>query len=276
MWYTCMRRSAILFSEGMIVKMAYRYDLHCHTSEGSKCSDISIDEMIELYHEIGFSGFCVTDHFTSSMNPLTDDASWEERVNLSYDIFQKAHKKSLKFGLSVFFGIEYRLTPDIDRASQAYGADFIFLNIEKDWLLNNKCIFREKPDILFDKAREAGVFIIHAHPMFGRELTLFPYSVDAVEIINGGFNNAGDICNVNAKKYAEMYDLLETAGTDIHRFDQQLITGIEMEKPCFTVVELINTIKQKNATLYHTTRKITDYWQEKQNKASEIRKKSNR
>ena len=85
--------------------MGYRYDLHCHTRQGSRCSDIPAKEMAELYHEIGLSGFCVTDHFTGSMNPLSDDASWEERVNLSYDIFLEAQEEGKKFGMSVFFGV---------------------------------------------------------------------------------------------------------------------------------------------------------------------------
>lgn len=48
--------------------MAYRYELHCHTNEGSKCSDISIKEMFRLYEEMGYSGICITDHFTNPMN----------------------------------------------------------------------------------------------------------------------------------------------------------------------------------------------------------------
>ena len=249
--------------------MGYRYDLHCHTREGRKCSDISVKEMVELYHEIGFSGFCITDHFTGSMNPLPDDVSWDERVNLTYDIFLEAHREGKKFGMHIFYGIEYKLAPDINHFSQAVGAEFLFLNIKKEWLLNNKNIFSKKPQLLFDEARKEGMCIIHAHPMMGDELILFPYSVDAVEIINGGLN---DFCNENAKKYAEMYNLLETAGTDIHRFDQKIISGVETKTPCFSADELINKIKQRQAIPFVTTREITNYWQEKQMKANAIRK----
>lgn len=250
--------------------MAYRYDLHCHTKEGSKCSDISVKEMVELYHEIGYSGICITDHFTNPMNPLPDDAPWSERVNLSYGISQKAREEGEKLGLSVFGGIEYSLTPDIDHPSQATGTDFIILNIENEWLIKNKDAFREKPEVLFKKLRDAGGFIIHAHPMFGRELRLFPYSIDAVEVINGGVNNS---CNENAQAYAKMYGLSETAGTDIHRFDQKIMAGVETEMPCSTIGELVRAIKKGCARPFCITRQITDYWQQIQYNASEARKK---
>ena len=116
---------------------------------------------------------------------------------------------------------------------------------------------------------EANGFIIHAHPMFGGELRLFPYSVDAVEIVNGGANNS---CNMNAKTYANMYNLMETAGTDLHRYDQKIMSGIETIKPCETIEMLIREIKEGRAKPFSISREITDYWQTKQFEASELRK----
>lgn len=248
--------------------MAYRYELHCHTSEGSKCSDISIKEIFKLYQEIGYSGICITDHFTNPMNPLNDDATWSERVNLSYDIYQKALEESKKYNMSVFFGIEYSITPDIDHPSQATCNDFIFLNLEKEWLIENKDAFREKTEDLFNRIHKANGFIIHAHPMFGKELRLFPYSVDAVETINGGTNSN---CNRNAKIYADMYSLTETGGTDLHRYDQEIMSGVETDNLCDTIEALVREIKERKAKPFSITRKITDYWKEKQFEASELR-----
>ena len=248
--------------------MAYRYDLHCHTKAGSKCSDISANEMVKIYHEIGYSGICITDHFTGRMTALSGETPWDERVIFFYDIYQKTKKAGEKVGLSVFWGIEYSLAPDIEHPTQTTGADFIFFNIDKEWLMLNKEAFRETPKGLFKKVRDAGGFIIYAHPMCKDELQLFPHYVDAVEIINGSLD---DIYNEYAKTYATMYRLLETAGTDIHRFDQKTLAGIETEKPCFTIGELIGTIKEGKAKPFYLTRKITDYWQQKQAEASKAR-----
>ena len=260
--------------------MVYRYDLHCHTKEGSKCSDISVSEMVELYHEMGYTGICITDHFTGGMTPLSNKTPWNERVNFYYDIYKSAYKEGEKKGLSVFWGVEYSLAPDIEIPTQATGTDFILFNIDKEWLIDNKNIFREKPKELFVKIREAGGFIIHAHPMLGEELQLFPYYVDAVEIINAGFENGWfegrhkNLDNINAKKYAEMYKLIETAGTDIHRFDQTLLTGVETKTRCSTISELVSVIKEGQAKPFSIKRQITDYWKQKQNDASEVRNKN--
>jgi predicted metal-dependent phosphoesterase TrpH len=231
--------------------MAYRFDLHCHTKEGSKCSDISAKEIAELYHEMGYAGICITDHFTGRNNPLPDDAPWDERVNLFYNIYQETREHGARVGLSVFFGIEYALLPDIDLPSQTTHAHFLFLNLAREWLTENKDAFRENTKVLFNRIRETGGFIIHAHPMHGDELRLFPEHVDAVEIING---RVDDFCNENAKTYAKMYGLLETAGTDIHTFDQKIMTGLETEVPCSTVSELIKEIKEKRAKPFSLAR----------------------
>jgi hypothetical protein len=69
-----------------------------------------------------------------------------------------------------------------------------------------------------------------------------------------------------------MYGLAETAGTDIHRFDQKIMAGVETENPCFKISELVNAIRERDAKPFCKTRQITDYWQQIQNDASKARK----
>ena len=40
----------------------YRYELHLHTSETSKCGHVPAAEQVKTYHELGYTGICVTDH----------------------------------------------------------------------------------------------------------------------------------------------------------------------------------------------------------------------
>ena len=249
--------------------MPYRYDLHCHTREGSRCSDIAIPDMAQLYHELGYAGFCIADHFTGRMNPLPDDAPWADRVSLFFDIHESARAEAAKYELTVFGGIEFALLPDIDCPSQTAHAHFLFLNLSKEWLTANKDAFREKPEDLFAHVRAAGGFVIHAHPMHGGELRLYPYAVDAVEVINGGVDDA---CNDNAKTYANMYGLAQTAGTDLHRYDHRHMAGVETDAPCRDAFQLIDAIKTGRAKPFSMAREIADDWQQKQIEASEVRK----
>ena len=41
----------------------YKYEMHCHTQETSRCSRISGADLIDFYHSIGYTGVVITDHF---------------------------------------------------------------------------------------------------------------------------------------------------------------------------------------------------------------------
>ena len=252
--------------------MVYRYDLHCHTKEGSKCSDISVTEMVELYYEMGYSGICITDHF-SGMTTIPDNTPWKERILIHYDIYEKARKAGEKWGLSVFFGIEYSPVYELKQMTKCIGIDFIIINLSKEWLVKNQTAFYGTDREQLNNLRKAGGFIIHAHPIIYKQdiqqIQLYQNCIDAVEIINGGLN---EINNNSALNYARAYGLIETAGTDIHRFDQKIMAGIETETPYSTIEGLVNAIKKRKAKPFSVERDITDYWLQIQYRASEARK----
>ena len=60
--------------------MGYLFDLHCHNKEGSVCSRLPAKDMVDFYIKQGYSGFCVTNHFTGSTT-VPDNYSWEDRVD---------------------------------------------------------------------------------------------------------------------------------------------------------------------------------------------------
>ena len=225
--------------------MPYRYDLHAHCIEGSSCSSLSAESLIDLYRDHGYSGFCLTDHFSGS-NPLPDNISWDQRVLFFYDIWYRLHALGEQRGLEVFFGLEYSLTPDIDHMSIVSGHDFLLLNITKDWLLVNKEVFSGKPSDLFCAVQEAGGFVIHAHPFLDSKriegMHLFPRNVDAVEVTNAA--RFGSVINDRASAYAKDFDLLEVAASDLHHSSQKILGGIETDEPCWSSEELITAIRE--------------------------------
>jgi len=233
--------------DGGLKMMPFRYELHCHTKEGSTCATLSAEETVALYHRIGYSGLCVTDHFSGS-TPLPDDTPWDERVEFHYDIYQKARTSGEKLGISVFFGIEYSLAPDVERLTKVTGNDFIFLNISREWLKGNKAAFSGRPEALFAKIREAGGLVIHAHPFYEAYwvecIRLYPGSVDAIEALNTGCT---DFINDNAKSYARAYGLLEVGGSDCHSADNACFSGVETDVPCLTADALAREIREKRA-----------------------------
>ncbi|MCL2227913.1 MAG: PHP domain-containing protein [Oscillospiraceae bacterium] len=229
---------------------SYRYELHCHTSEGSKCSSMSAKDVAEFYHRMGYSGICVTDHFTGN-GTAPNRMLWENRIEHFHKIYLKAKSAGERLGLSVFFGLEYSIAPNIKQMSKITGNDFLILNCSKEWLKDNKEAFGLRPTELFGRIREAGGFIIHAHPFLEEpwieSIRLYPRCVDAVEVQNAHCSNSA---NSNALAYARMYGLLETAGSDSHSTQEQVLTGLETDAPCLTPAALIAAIKEQRTRVF--------------------------
>ena len=41
----------------------YKYEMHLHTSEGDEYADFSGAECVKMYHDAGYSGIVVTNHY---------------------------------------------------------------------------------------------------------------------------------------------------------------------------------------------------------------------
>ncbi len=227
--------------------MKYLYDLHCHTSEGSKCGASSVKELLEYYKNAGFSGFCITDHFTGN-STVPEGAPWRKRVESIWNIYDGIRNEAERLGVSVFPAMEYSMRSSREEFLPVTGNDFVVLGLTKEWLLENEAAFDLDFDLLCDEIHKAGGFIIHAHPFLEghwiKSIILYPHAVDAVEIYNG---HAGESVNAAAKWYAAHYGLLEVAGSDNHRTGEDIIAGVETERKCETVYELIEEIKAGRA-----------------------------
>lgn len=227
--------------------MKYMYDLHCHSKEGSTCSNFPVKEMVNYYKEQGFDGFCITDHFTGS-STVPEGALWEDRVNKIWEILAQAQSEAEKVGITVFPALEFSIRASKEEFLPAKGNDFIFLGLSKEWLLENEAVFNLEFDELCDKVHEGGGFIIHAHPFleawYIKSVILYPDKEDAVEIYNA---HASEKINNAAAWYAEHYGKPVTAGSDNHCAGEPFIAGIETNKKCETVLDLIEEIKNKRA-----------------------------
>lgn len=224
--------------------MGYLYDLHCHTSEGSRCSVLSAAEMVDFYIRQGYHGFCITDHFTGN-TAVPDESTWEERIDRFYAGYDAACIAAEGKGIKVFFGLEYSLLKhDTSSVREILGNDFLLFGLSKEWLKANEDAFNKSTNELFDAVHAAGGTVIHAHAFFHEadwvsHLQLFPHKEDAVEVYNAGCT---DKVNALACWYAEAYGKRMTGGSDLHSADGIYLGGVETQKPCDTVEELMAEI----------------------------------
>ncbi len=219
----------------------YKYELHTHTREVSRCGAISAVDLVRFYKKMGFSGLCITDHFFNGNTVVPHNLSWEERVNLFCVGYETAREEGKKVGIDVFFGWEYSY----------HGTDFLTYGLDKEWLLGHPEVLDLRVSEYLDLVRSEGGFVVHAHPFresgYIEMIRLIPRKVDGVEVVNA---SRYDFENERAKEYAQVYGLLEVAGSDNHRGYQERLGGVCLEKPVQSLQELIDAIRDKRAEVF--------------------------
>ena len=214
----------------------YKYEMHCHTSEVSRCGRISGADLADFYKSMGYSGIVVTDHFFNGNTTVPKELSWTDRINLFFAGYESAKKRGEEIGLSVFFGWEN---------SYFTGMDFITYGLDKNWLIENKDCDMLPPKQYLELARSSGGYTVHAHPFREADyidmIRLLPRDVDAVETINA---NRTDFENHMADYYADSYGLIKCCGSDNHRGKQARIAALELDFEAKSIEEIITAIKE--------------------------------
>lgn len=224
--------------------MAYRYETHMHTMEGSACSSSTGAEMARAHKAAGYTGIFVTDHFFNGNSAVPRELPWEERIRRFCLGYERAKAEGDRIGLQVFFGLEY-----------AYqGAEFLVYNLDKQWLLDHEDIDKGDPRKALALMRRDGGFVIQAHPFRERNyidhFQLFPRDIDGVEAINAAhLGEEGRKINQRAFAYAEMFDLPVTAGSDSHKTELLYGSGVEFPEPLKTPEDYLRFLREGKVKL---------------------------
>ena len=216
----------------------YKYETHLHTCEGSACSSAPAADMARAHKEMGYDGIFVTNHFFNGNTSVPRDLPWEERVDLYCRGYEIAKEVGDEIGLKVFFGIEYC----------KYNADLLIYGITKEWIkANEELLMHTDERVLFRTVREMGGLVVHAHPFrsdpYIHHITLYPYDVDAVEVINGS-HYPPNMYNERATLYADMYGLVKTGGSDSHHLDKLFGSGISVPEPINSHEDYLRMLKE--------------------------------
>ncbi len=223
------------------MKKTFLYETHLHTREGSACATASGQEMVRAHIKAGYAGMIVTDHFFNGNTAVPSDLPWEIRVELLYKGYENALEEARGTGFHVFFGWEYSY----------HGTDFLTYGLDKDFLLAHPDILEWSPEEYFDIVHEHGGFIVHAHPFreafYIEKIRLYPDHVDAVEVINS--SHLDPKFDERALKYAQEHSLLQTAGSDIHHWEDLNGAGMAFEFEIKSIQDFIKAVKRKDYTL---------------------------
>ena len=213
----------------------YRYETHMHTAPASKCAEIDVRRNLLFYKSLHYDGVFITNHFLDGNIGGDRSLPYDDQLNFFLADYEQSKIVGAEIGLKVFFGVEISL----------HGTDFLIYGLDGDWYRVHPEIMAMKKSQELPFMRDAGAFIIQAHPF--REsghidhIRLFPRCVEGVEVINA---NRTPFENHMAEIYAAEYGLLRFAGSDNHKGPNQVkLAGMECQTPLESERDLIDRMR---------------------------------
>lgn len=206
--------------------MKYKYDLHCHVSEGSDDSKVNAKSYIEKLIELGFTGFLITDHNT-------------------YKGYEYAIKE-LASNYNDFYilkGIEY----------STVDAGHILVIMPDGFSLEDIDVKSRKLIDLIEYVHSKNGILGPAHPCSEPYLSIFNcksyknnYDIlkqfDFIEVLNAGEKEEE---NSKAKELAKKYNLPTIGGSDSHHLEHCGLSYAEFNTIIKNNDELIDYIRNK-------------------------------
>ncbi len=213
-----------------------KWELHAHTSEVSSCGKVPAAELVEMYVEAGYEGVVITDHLNGSTFRNHEGCSVEEQREFFLSGYRAA-KRSAGSRLKVLLGMELCLAGSPN--------DYLLYGLTEDLLpvLYNQT-FNIRQLSLPEASqflRAHGIFIVQAHPFRNDLRVIDPKYIDGVETYNGHPWHASR--NAVAKCWAEMYQLIQTSGSDFHVPDCLARGGVILHDKIETIHDLVAVLK---------------------------------
>ncbi len=209
--------------------MKYKTELHCHSQDGSSCSNESAEGIVGKYLASGYRTICLTNHFCPSENSECD---WETRVDRMFYAYDRLVKASAGW-LYIVMGMELSFENTHN--------DYLVYGFDRKFLLDRPELLKMTIGQFTSMARKQGLLTVQAHP-FRYGMSLVPPDwIDGAEVFNGslGHESNNDIAEFWAKKHG----LIPTSGTDHHNKHHIPNGGIETDDPIRTAEELIAVLR---------------------------------
>ena len=231
-------------------KEEFLYETHLHTSPISRCGRFSVRDNLIFYKSQGYAGVFITNHFIDGNFGGDRTAPYAERIAFYFSECDEAKRIGEELGIDVFYGIE----------SSYGGTDFLVYGLGKEWFLSHPEIEGMKRSELLALWRDAGAFIVQAHPYreerYIDHIRLFPRHVEAVEVLNA--SNADAKMNELAHFYADSYGLIKTAGSDNHfaaDFYYKL-AGMKFSHRIESVEDYIESLRRGEGEIFTIEKKL--------------------
>lgn len=226
----------------------YLFDVHVHTAEVSHCAHLTAAQTIDTYAELGYSGVCITDHY--SQDALYKDIQepiWEKKIAAYQRGYYLAKEQGEKRGLTVLFGMEMHVADYPDNEYLVYG-------LTADFVAQNKDLWQYTLPEFREIANANNAMIFQAHP-FRKNMVLSPaHLLDGIEAYNGNprHNSRNDYAIMTAKILG--YGLV--SGSDSHDPGDAGHGGLAFFERPESEADLVRLLRSKHYALITSIDKI--------------------
>lgn len=223
--------------------MSYKTELHCHSSEFSRCSGQSGADKAEMYIENGYTTVVLTNHFCSYYPEHKDYPAFVRHFFEAAEVMREAAGDRL----NVITGMELTFKES--------GNDYLVYGMTEELLLSIPEIFDMGLQKFFHWADEHGVLVIQAHPLRFGIATRQPWYLHGIEVYNASHDN---FCNKAADLWADLCEreynykdvrFIRTSGSDHHSKGQWANAGIETEMEIKDMAQLVDVLRNGEYTL---------------------------
>lgn len=185
----------------------YKYELHAHTAEVSKCAASPAADTVRLYREHGYDGLVVTDHYS----PMTFMDRNFLAPQKDADFFLSGYKNALAAAdndFTVLLGMEIRFYGN--------GNDYLVYGVDEDFIRSNGNLMLYYPRRFHSLTQKNDMIFVQAHPFRPYIFRTNPRYLDGCEIYNA--KNSEDGINEKALAWADKHNMkVRTGGADFHR-----------------------------------------------------------
>lgn len=181
----------------------YRIELHAHTSPASSCSEVSPEEVVTIYKELGYDAVVIANHFSFEYQ----DSTKQQVIDRFFLDLENAHKKGEELGINVIPAAEIRFTEN-DNDYLIYGITEKMMEEIYDLLPYGVDNFRRAysmPDSVF----------LQAHPFREGMVLADPAILDGIEVFNLHPNHNSKIGLAAVYANEQKFPII-TAGSDFH------------------------------------------------------------
>ena len=190
-------------------------DPHVHSKEISRCSKLSVEEIVDNKKALGYDGAILTNHCQPW---YYESKEHSEEIKKYIEVYEKGRLYGKEKGFNLMLGIEVTLTVP------SY-ADWLLYGLTEDILLKSPCLYEFNQEQLYAFCKENGLVLVQAHPFREPIQPQNPKYMDGVEINCHPFH--GDLPRKEkVVEFAKKNSLIITCGVDYHEAIMSVRAGM--------------------------------------------------